>query len=287
MSNKRGKAIDNTHLSMDLAETRGFIHRDYIAHCLRWSHVAGFLSQKKRYLSADILDIGCGKDVPLLRLLYSSRLIPVTGSYTGIDYNYLEKPFNMGKFPYELIGSTDVCEWDDRGDTFAVITCFEVLEHVEPGHSFRMLKRMRELVEDGGDIFISTPCFNGQAAANHVNEMTFEALKAMIQLAGLKIQNVYGTFASIRDYKGYIARDGLQTLFDKLSAYYDTNYLSTIFAPLYPEHARNALWHLKKGPDLPLEVKETLVGQLAEDKNRSSSEVWPEFVESMKEQIHE
>ena len=35
MANARGKEIDNTHLSIDQAEARGFIHRDYIAHCLR------------------------------------------------------------------------------------------------------------------------------------------------------------------------------------------------------------------------------------------------------------
>ena len=43
MANARGKEIDNTHLSIDQAEERGFIHRDYIAHCLRWTHVAKYL----------------------------------------------------------------------------------------------------------------------------------------------------------------------------------------------------------------------------------------------------
>jgi len=38
MANARGKEIDNTHLSIDQAEARGFLHRDYIAHCLRWSN---------------------------------------------------------------------------------------------------------------------------------------------------------------------------------------------------------------------------------------------------------
>ena len=39
MANEFGKAIDKTFLSIDQAETRGFLHRDYIAHCLRWTHV--------------------------------------------------------------------------------------------------------------------------------------------------------------------------------------------------------------------------------------------------------
>ena len=45
MANARGKSIDNTHLSIDQAEERGFIHRDYIAHCLRWTHVAKWMGK--------------------------------------------------------------------------------------------------------------------------------------------------------------------------------------------------------------------------------------------------
>ncbi len=106
MANIRGKAMDNTHLSIDQAEKRGFIHRDYIAHCLRWSHVVKFMGEKSRYKTADLLDIGCGKDLPLLRLLYSSKMIPDTGSYTGVDINKLEAPFNLGRYPLRA-GRTD------------------------------------------------------------------------------------------------------------------------------------------------------------------------------------
>ena len=56
MANARGKEIDNTHLSIDQAEERGFIHRDYIAHCLRWTHVAKYLHLKSRYKTARIID---------------------------------------------------------------------------------------------------------------------------------------------------------------------------------------------------------------------------------------
>ena len=65
MANARGKEIDNTHLSIDQAEARGFIHRDYIAHCLRWTHVSKYLHLQARYKTARVIDIGCGKDMPL------------------------------------------------------------------------------------------------------------------------------------------------------------------------------------------------------------------------------
>jgi hypothetical protein len=279
MSNARGKEIDNTHLSIDLAERRGFIHRDYIAHCLRWSHVAKYLSAKQLYKTADILDIGCGKDLPLLRMLYSSRLIPDTGSYTGVDVNTLEAPFNLGRFPHELVGNTDVCEWDDGGSTFAVITSFEVLEHVEPAHTLAILQRIRSLLEDDGVAFISTPVYDADtgAAANHVNEMSYKGLEFLIKYAGLKIDQVNGTFASIKDYKDQIDKDGLTPVFDRLREYYDTNYLSTIFAPLYPRLSRNCIWRLSKSFDLAVHMAN---GDLAAEKH-SSSEKWGSFILSL------
>lgn len=250
MANARGKVIDNTHLSIDAAERRGFIHRDYIAHCLRWSFVARFLTRNKLYETADVLDIGCGKDLPLLRLLYTSRLIPKTGSYTGIDVNNLSEPFSLGSFPYELVPNTDVCKWDDSGSTFAVIVSFEVLEHVEPEHTLAILKRIASLLEDDGTAIISTPVYDPHvgAAANHVNEMSYDLLKFFIEYAGLKVEKTYGTFASIRDYESQLGKYGLTTAFDKLREYYDSNYLSTIFAPLFPEYSRNCLWVLSKEP---------------------------------------
>ena len=41
------RKIDKTHLSCDQAEERGFLHRDYIAHCLRWSHIVKHLGNKR------------------------------------------------------------------------------------------------------------------------------------------------------------------------------------------------------------------------------------------------
>src|SRR5690606_17526865 len=95
MANVRGKSIDNTHLSIDTAENRILIHRDYISHCIRWSHVIKFLLQKHVYKSIRVLDIGCGIDAPLARMMLSNRVAPV--EYIGIDYNHRSK-FNLEMF---------------------------------------------------------------------------------------------------------------------------------------------------------------------------------------------
>jgi hypothetical protein len=285
MANERGKAIDNTHLSIDQAEERGFIHRDYIAHCLRWTHVAKLLGQSQRYKTARILDVGCGSDLPLARLLYSSRYI--VDDYVGVDYNKSAKfkvdAFHTGKFPMSAYGSVDFASdavWLQKpqtsladteqvvvryeGDNGAAehplpnfITSFEMLEHVESGHARATLKKMYNVMDlcrrFKGEVpmaVISTPCYDAQtgAAANHVNEMTYEALGGLIEDLGFVVENVYGTFASQKDYKDQVLRDGHGAIYNALSAYYDSNYLATIFAPMYPWLSRNALWVLRLPP---------------------------------------
>lgn len=266
--NAAGKTIDKTFLSINNAEERGFIHRDYIAHCLRWTHVVKRLYERKTYETARILDIGCGRELPLAKLLYSSKLIPQR--YTGVDVgpiNDADYQILMGgkmKDHVRIFEHTNLLdlhfeEFTQEGSTEPelpnMVTCFEVLEHVEPKMMFDMLTKMKELTTDDATFFISTPNWNRtDCAANHVNEMLYEALGAGFERHGFAIQNVYGTFASIRDYEHLLARspEGLLNegvplhVFDKLREYYDTNFLSCVFAPLFPAQSRNALWELRK-----------------------------------------
>ncbi len=285
--NARGKVVDTTYLSIDQAEDRGFIHRDYIAHCLRWSHVVKRLYERKMYERAIILDVGCGRELPLAKLLYSSKLIP--RHYFGVDAGPIndedvEKIDKTGKFPntlferqqFQLLDEKEVdiaplvCHCGDYVDGHHgehspvpmemqpelpnVVTCFEVLEHVEPSMCVEMLRHMQKLSSPDARFFISTPCWNRtDCAANHVNEITYEALGAIFEREGFVVENVYGTFASIRDYENHLPTFTniddmpLRHVFNRLREYYDTNFLSCVFAPLFPAQSRNCLWELKKG----------------------------------------
>lgn len=289
MANERGKAIDNTHLSIDQAEERGFIHRDYIAHCLRWSHIAKHLQQGKLYQTAHILDIGCGREVPLAKLMYSSRLIPTSGSYIGVDYNKLVIPemFHTGRFPITLLSGIFPQVVDDVADEvfsatgekyrFDVISCLEVAEHVEPQGTLAILQGIKRYLAPSGYAFISTPCYDEAtgAAANHVNEMSYQAFGSLIEHAGLCIEGVWGTFASIKDYMGLPEFNQFTATFSRLREYYDVNYLATIFAPLFPQHSRNCLWKVSTKPVKRMfDLLYELGGQ-----EHSSSKEWPAFVE--------
>ena len=253
MANAHGRSIDKTFLSLDKAEERGIIHRDYIAHCLRWSHVAMYLRRKNRYKCSNILDIGPGKEIPLAKTLYVNRTTPKT--YTAIDVSKLEMPAmfdNASWKPTRLISKVDICDLDPMEFDTApnIITCFEVIEHVEPAHSRRILEKMYDMLNSidlSACVFVSTPNWDPKvgAAGNHVNEMKHQALGAVIEDIGFNIEARYGTFASQKDIKPFMTEEEL-SLMEKMKEYYDSNYVSTIFAPLFPEVSRNCIWRLSK-----------------------------------------
>ena len=286
MANARGKEIDNTHLSIDQAEARGFIHRDYIAHCLRWTHVSKYLHLQARYKTARIIDIGCGKDMPLARMLYTSRLAPE--KYLGIEYNKMEIPdmFKNSNFKPDLISGADFTTIDHThvagGLQYNYSTCFEVLEHVEPIKAIAILDHLPKFLAENSVSWVSTPCWDEKvgAAANHVNEMTYKAFGSLLEEMGYKILKHWGTFASIKDYKSSLVEPFLNDTFMKLREYYDSNYLATIFAPLFPEHSRNVLWETQYVGKLKLEERKfepinKLEGRLG------SSEKWRDLVKCL------
>ena len=243
MPNEFGKTIDKTYLSIDMAERRGYLHRDYIAHCFRWTHVIKFLNEKKRYESAHILDIACGRETPLLKTLYSSRLIPQ--SYTGIDFGPINPPDEAltKKFPVTLYPNYNILDiLPTQG--WSQIVMFECLEHMEQDMGREVLKHIQNFMTPGQTtFFMSTPCFDGHKAANHVYEWRYDELREQLTVLNFKIENVWGTFASIKDYVGHFTSEQRE-IFDELREYYDSNVLSVIFAPMFPEYSRNALWQL-------------------------------------------
>ena len=275
MARNPDRVFEKTHLSIDLAEERQLIHRDYLAHCLRWSHTIRYLLKGHRYQGAVILDVGCGKEMPLAKALYTNKMSP--GLYVGVDVNKMDIPEMLRgkKIPIRLFSETDFCsltfedvsekllDKDDANgpgyDDFHgpdLITSFEVLEHVTPAYCRKMLQHMRELMEPThGAVVVSTPCFNGSAAGNHINEMTYQALGALIEDLGFALEGQYGTFASISDYESMLMEDSKTddpdclTAYDAFKAlreYYDTNVLAILFAPLYPQGSRNCLWRMRR-----------------------------------------
>lgn len=277
MANARGKTVDTTSLRL-VAHTAiyGEIHRDYLAHCLRYNHVAQYLNRGALHKTAHVLDVGCGIETPLPRLLSSMMMTHTTGSYTGVDYGAIRWPRQLKSFKTTFLEKADFVTVELPRRAFDVVTCFEVLEHVEAPHAFAMLSRMAELMEGSSVAFVSTPCYDPKVgpADNHVNEMSHAGFRVLLEAAGFEVLNVWGTFASQKDYKRQLteASPELAALFERLQAYYHPCVLACLLAPLFPTFARNCLWQLRSAePTLPTAAQ---LKELATPSHGSSVD-WP------------
>ena len=216
------------------------LHRDYSAHFFRWSFA-------RRYIKAtdDVLEIGCGQDKPLSKIL-TGGAAPHVSHYTGVDLNKLSPSgsqrltfhgeFNFVERWQELMGG--------RTKPFDVVVHMEVLEHMRVEHGAKLLKACHKLLKSNGYMLMSTPCYDGvRHAANHIHEYTVPELLTAAAKAGFVVENRFGTFMDIKNinkHRGF--EESIQTVYEMLKGYFDNDALSCIFAPLYPDHARNNLW---------------------------------------------
>ncbi len=291
MPNARGKAIDTTFLSLNRIPRYQNIHRDYIAHVIRWSYVLKYLRAQRRHQTFHVLDVGCGREAPLARTLFSNMMTHTTGSYTGVDYGPVERPDSMPvsdhNFKTIFHAHADFVKVTPKSlrPSYDVIVCFEMLEHVEPSHTFAVIRRMRSLCGPGTKVFLSTPCFDPKigAAANHVNEMSYVALHTLLPVLGLQPVATFGTFASQRDYKDVMS-DAERAVFASLSEYFLPEMLSCIFAPLFPAHSRNVIWELS--PITPsVLAKNDLALLLRPDMHMSSSPLWARDIKKLAKEL--
>lgn len=229
-----------------------WVHRDYGAHFFRWGFAGRFVDGTKR-----VLDVGCGPDCPLVDTLTMPRN-SVPRSYLGVDFN--GEPRNHPRRQWatfrwgfdfttryqELMVLAD----PDSGqvgpdDGYDVIVCFEVIEHMRREDGDALLAGINYLLANGGVALVSTPVFDGKAAANHLHEWTIPELQSAIEQAGLVVRDRFGTFASqpaIRKVASRVEQDFM----DRIARYYSGEVISCFLAPLYPDASRNNVWVLER-----------------------------------------
>lgn len=248
---KAKQIYNKTQLTPQQEFERHIYHRDQFAHYLRWTHIL-----KVAKIGQTILDFGCGTG-EMLEVFYRNKYRPK--QYLGLDIRKQTIDENNEKFAkldFAEFRQMDLCSEIDLGQTFDIITCFEVMEHIGHENADAFLDNIVFHCNENTRVYLSTPNYDPQvgAAGNHTLKRPdgtteigewdhFELQDKLSEY--FDIEAKYGTFASMKDYKEDL-NDWQKEMFNALRDYYDTNLIANIMAPLIPaEHARNCLWVLK------------------------------------------
>lgn len=260
---REGEDYDRTCLRLRSEGLR--LNRDYSAHFFRWSFVKRMIKPHGR-----LLDVGCGQDGPILQILTGR---PGGGEaldlYVGVDYNKITKKRIRNTFTCEVLDEFDfVNRYEEivrrHGRSFNYASCLEVIEHMDVTAGKKLLRGIYSCLEDGGTLFLSTPCYDGvHHARNHVHEYTVPELRKKIEDVGFTVVRRFGTFMNhnavkklTQDdlpelYKPYLILGEVKKLYNYLCDYYDHDAMACFLAPLFPDQARNNLWVLRREEVMP------------------------------------
>lgn len=235
---------------------RHVFHRDQFAHYLRWSHIL-----KESKIGETLVDFGCG-NCNLLEVLYRNKFRQK--KYIGIDIrsntikSAREKYANIEWAEFIVEDLVKPCNGTNFSNFNADKVCsFEVIEHVGKQNGDIFCKNFLDCGNENATYYLSTPNYDPVVgcAGNHtydagdgrgidVQEFYHFELQDLL-LKYFDISKKFGTFASIKDYKPMM-NDWQLKMFENLKLYYDSNLLSNLMAPLFPEHSRNTIWVLKR-----------------------------------------
>ena len=248
------KKYNTTDLDPVSTFERHVFHRDQFAHYLRWSHIV-----KEAKIGETVVDFGCGKG-NMLEVFYRNKF--KCKRFVGIDIR--KQTIEAAKEKFAAVQWAEFYADDlifptlDYKQYQADKVCsFEVAEHVGKQNIDLFLTNMRDCGNENATYYISTPNYDEQvgAAGNHtydsgdgrgvaIHEFAHSELQVHIEKY-FTIEKKFGTFASITHYK-HLLNDWQVQMFEALKGYYDSNMLSVIMAPFFPEQSRNTLWVLKR-----------------------------------------
>ena len=239
-------SYNKTQLHPDIEFERHIFHRDQFAHYLRFTHVIRIAD-----IGMKILDWGCANG-QMLEVFYRNKFRPT--KYLGLDIrkktilDTSEKFRNLSFAEFQIV---DLCGELNYGNDWDVITSFEVIEHIGKKNGDKFLQNINKHINERTILLLSTPCYDEKtvAANNHIidgeiGEFTYQELKSLLEKYFI-IENVFGTFASQKDYKPFM-NEWQKNMYEGLKKYYDSNLVSNFMAPFFPEYSRNCLWKCRK-----------------------------------------
>lgn len=204
----------------DIDLNYGMTSQDYFVHMLRFSKVVDMVHGQ------NIFDIGCGKYTNLLKALCMMRRGPDYKCYIGTDYGKVikwrpeYKPIWDKTLIYEGMDFTadeDVAVLINAleqvfGKEPFIITCFEVLEHMDFEMQNRFIYNLSRILHNKNlnvqCCLFSTPNHNGSPAKNHISELSYILEEEMFDRYGILVAQAQGLSAWKKFHKKENIADG-------------------------------------------------------------------------------
>lgn len=202
----------------DLDINYGMTSQDYFVHMLRFSKMTDMVRGK------NIFDLGCGKYTNLLKAICQMQRGPNYNCYIGTDYckcrkwrpdykGIWDKTYILDEMDFtdddNFLTVLSVLETVYSSDEPFIITCFEVLEHMDFKLQNKFLYNLSRILHNPlfriEACYFSTPNFNGSAANNHISELHYTLLEEMFERYDIKVVNAQGLSA----WKKYCVQQNL------------------------------------------------------------------------------
>ena len=150
-----------------------------------------------------ILEIGCNKGYGLYFIANNLPNPQVVGADINKEFiEFCRRTWNLKNLEFEItdiLNPKDVGEIKKEYGKFDAVLCFEVLEHIPPNKTTDFLRNIRQLIEEDGLLFLSTPnkrVYDIDAyTEDHINEMEYEVLTELLEKNDFKIISTFGIFS--------------------------------------------------------------------------------------------
>lgn len=142
---------------------------------IKWAHKFGLISIILKFIQSGdrVLDVGCGDG------WHSSMIAEKGAIVTGIDYSERAIGFARLINPASTfdIGSATTLPYPDK--SFDVVTCIQVLEHLDQTSVDQALAEFKRVIKDKGRIIISVPSILRPLSKAHLRHYTIQSLRDM------------------------------------------------------------------------------------------------------------
>ncbi len=155
-----------------------------------------------------VLNIGFGS-ASLENNYFTNNQKITNVSWAGIDISHKSVNYAKKKYPYANFEVGNIRKLGFDNNIFDYVICLEVLEHIQPYHTFEALSELFRVIKKNGNLIVSVPLNEGLQMLisnninpnGHVRVYTSSLIKAELKISGFNIFDEQYLYAFKKYYK--------------------------------------------------------------------------------------